>query len=576
MSRYALCAFALALMACGDVVSGSGIDAPPDPCPGAICECTAATEAMDCDAHQVCDESGGNRQCKCAAGYTGGTEGACVFSSPLADPGFQDPARWTVTNGVMVLPAATGSANPGELSFDKMALCNFGSAKQMVTMPPFARADSLRLTVTHTILDPMNDFFVPNKMQISLGGQFMEFFVSRPITGQTHKSNSFCLGPAAFGGPVELSVHSAGNAPCMPASMGSIRIDEVKLEIASPGECPAQAGIVNGNFQLATGWAFPNTNSGQGQIVPNIGENSSFAAQLQQPNRCSEVSAIGTIQIPAEAQVAHPALDVYWNGTTGARLAVSLAGKGIGTLQANGQIRHSRVCIPKWAVGLTTQVGFLAQRISDNNCGVALNRTFILDNITIVDEPACGTLSDVTDPSFERVVNAMGPMPGVSLKSGMVNDIEGSRAFVINQASNARSGTGVLRTHGSNPCVSPGARGAGAEIGFVVPAPSGTAGPAVKYFAKVDSANVNTEAQVQLLSGLEFGQPLARVTVPESAPATYAPGTLCLPPRMAGRLASVLFTSGATGGGSCGPSTFDEFAFFDDISITTDPTCPAQ
>ena len=568
----ALCSVAWMLVACGDVVK-STTDAMPDPCPGAVCECTAATEAMDCEDHEVCNESGGNRQCECAAGYMPAAgDGGCVFAGVIADPGFQDPSKWTaVGNGVTVVADAMGSQQAGELTFTRTAVCEYSSAKQTLTMPPFERADALKVTVTHTIIDPgfPPDFGFGGAVTVQgrLGGQWFEFTPSHGV----YKTTSLCLGPAAFGGEVELDLAIMGNlngfdCSTPPNGTGSLRIDELKVEVAEPGECPRQVGVVNGNFQLSTGWVFPNQQNGSGQILPNIGENGSFGAQLQQPNRCSQVTALGKISIPAAGEIEHPALDIYWNGTSGARLVVQLAGRAIGTLNANSQVKHSRVCIPKWAAGNLTTIGFFAQRISDNNCATALNRTFILDNMTIVDDPACGTLADVTDPSFERIANAMGPAPSWGLVNGIVNDIEGSRNFIINQPANAKTGVGVLRTSNSNQCVNVGE--GGAEIAFVVPEATASAGPAVKFFAKADAANVNSATGAILLPGFE------QQLIPENG--TYVEGKLCISPKLAGRLLGLRLTTGDPDGGGCGATTYEEFGFFDDVQITTDPTCPAQ
>ena len=567
MTRFALSLLVLVgLAACGDVVQKS-VDAPIDPCPGATCECTAATEAMDCGAHQVCDESGGNRICKCAAAYTTNGDGTCTFAGGPADPGFQDPTKWSVvgTAGVMVIPAAPGKVQPGELSIDRAGLCQFAGAKQTFTMPPFDRADSLKVSITHTVVDPNFDFPFGLAVQVGIGGQWVEFVPQRGA----YKTSSFCLGPAAFGGAVDFRIGVVNTTSCTPASAGSVRIDELKLEIAAPGECPKQAGVVNGDFQLATGWLFPNQQSGAGQTLPNIGENGSFAAQLTQPNRCSEVTALGTISIPPEAKVAHPALDVYWNGTSNTRLAVQLNGKNIGTLNANGQIKHSRVCIPKWATGNVTSFGLFAQRVSNNNCAAALNRTFILDNMTIVDEPACGTLSDLTDPSFERIANAAGPMPGWGQINGIVNDIEGSRTFVLNSAGNASSGVGVLRTSNSNPCVGVGE--GGGDFAAIVPPAQGAAGPAIKFAAKADVANVNSETRATLLP---LGQGVPQKVVAETG--AYTQNVLCIPPNLIGRLINVRLSTGDPDGGGCAPTAYEEFGFFDDVSVTTDASCPAQ
>lgn len=567
--KYVLCL--LVAVGCGDVVTDPG---PDDPCPeGAVCECTAATEVDDCGAHQFCEESGENRQCKCVALYEDSGSG-CEFVGGPADPGFQDPAAWSVTgNGIQVVSGAPGIEQPGELVIDRFGTCEFSFATQTVTMPPYNRADPLKVTIGYHVNDPFNfnqpPFFGPElagrlAIQVTVGGQFHEF----ELLKNQPKKHSFCIGEAGFDGPVEIKLGTVTPAPnCVEppvASPATIRLDELKIEVAEPGECPAQPGVLNGNFQLATGWFFPATQSGEGQLIADIGENGSFAARLTQPNKCSQVTAQGTISIPTALE--HPALDVYWNGTSNTRLAVRLGGRGIGTLNANGEIKHSRLCLPKWAVGNVSSLEFFAQRASDNGCGTALNRTFILDNMTVVDEPNCGTLADIVDPGFEFITDAEGPMPGWSLTNDYVNDVESGRAFIVNQAAQANSGAGVLRTSALNPCGLNDVDGPGAEIAFVAPAPAGTAGPAVKFMAKAAN-NPNTETRA--LFTPDNGN---RVTIPETN--AFVPQTLCVPPGMAGRLVTVRLQTVALGGG-CGTNFSEEFGFFDDVEVTTDAACPA-
>jgi hypothetical protein len=544
----------MVLAGCGDIVKAT-VDAPPT-----TDACTAATEATDCGEHQVCDESGDTPTCKCAAAYTEQTDGACTFAGAPADPGFMDPTKWMpVGTGPMVDAAAPGSVQPGELVLDHTALCNFSSMKQTFTMPPFDRADPLKVTITTTVDDPtFNLNAVP--LQIAVGGQFVETTAVRGL----YKTQSFCLGPAAFGGPIDISIGSPQLGFCAPNAQGSARVDELKIELAEPGECPRKSGVVNGSFQLSTGWNFTTSQSATGQILNNIGENNSFAAQLQQPNRCSEITANGTILVPSEKEIGHPALDIYWNGSSGARLIASIGGKPFGTLNANGQVKHSRLCLPKWSMGNINTISFLAQRVSNNNC-TALGRSFILDNLTVVDEPACGTPQDITDPSFERIANMNGPMPGWGLINAYVNDVEGGRAVVVNQSSNAKSGVGVLQAINTNECISVGE--AGAELAVIVPPASGSQGPAIKFAAKADAANVESETRAILQAVGAF------TTVTENN--AYANYALCIPPALAGKLVSFRLSTGRTGGGSCGVN-YGEVGFFDDIPVGTDPTCPAQ
>lgn len=560
MLRFALYLSVVVGVGCGDVVKATS-DASA--CSGSICECTVETEDTACGEHQTCEVGGGNSECKCVAGYTESADGTCEFGVVPADPGFQDSSKWTLGGMATIDTAAPGGNQPGELVMDGTALCNFGQATQTFTMPPFDKSVPLKLSVSSRVDDPSGMFFSSMLMQVAVGTQFVEMTAVR---GAEFRTQTACLGPAAFGGETQIRISTAQTVSCAVGAQAALRIDEVKIEAASSGECPKQPGAVNGTFQLSTGWAFQGLNGGTGQIIANIGENSSFAAQLSQPTRCAEVRAVGTLMVPPVSQVAHPALDVYWNGPSGTRLVVGFGNKSIGTLNATGLVKHSRLCLPKWTIGNTASLSFLAQRLQDAlNC-TALGRNFVLDNITVVDEPSCGDPADITDPSFERIANVNGPMPGWGLINGFVNDLEGGRSTVINSSANAKSGVGTLQSVNSNACVSTGAFGA--ENAFVVPAVSGTQGPAIKFNAKADAANVESETRAQLF-------PLVNIFKAVSETGTYSPYVLCIPPGLAGKLVAFRLVTGRVGGGGCGQN-YAEQGFFDDVSIGTDASCPAQ
>jgi hypothetical protein len=65
-----------------------------------------------------------------------------------------------------------------------------------------------------------------------------------------------------------------------------------------------------------------------------------------------------------------------------------------------------------------------------------------------------------------------------------------------------------------------------------------------------------------------------QVVVPETG--AYVENVLCLPPALIGRRVTVRFSTSDPDGGGCTVATPIEFGFFDDISITTDPSCAAQ
>jgi hypothetical protein len=75
-------------------------------------------------------------------------------------------------------------------------------------MPPYDRADPLKVTITYHVNDPIGP---PNfteelpfnlHMQVTFGAQFHEF---RMIKNAPQK-RSFCIGEGAFGGPVDIAL----------------------------------------------------------------------------------------------------------------------------------------------------------------------------------------------------------------------------------------------------------------------------------------------------------------------------------------------------------------------------------
>jgi hypothetical protein len=447
-------------------------------------------------------------------------------------------------------------------------MCKYSGFKQTFEMPPFDRAEPLKLVVTTTAPNPDLDFIMSSIVSVGVGGQW---FDTLPVDRNGFRSESVCLGPAAFGGPVEFFVGTFGGLPCSSGSKGVVRVDQVAVQVAGPGECPMPGTVVNGDFQAAAGWTFQVAQSATGAIVANVGENGTRGAQLVLPNVCSNARAVGTIALPADGVIANPAVDVFWNGPSGRRLVVELGGKPIGTLNANGTAKHSRVCVPKWAFGTSPTISFFAQQSQFTACA-ALNpvRTFTLDNVTIVNEPACSA-SDVTDAGFERVANTTGPMPGWGLVNGQVNDLEPGIVTVLNSPGQAHTGNGVLRTSVSNECID--FDETGADLDVIVPRAQGASGPAVKFFASVSVSNSKSETRVTLLPATRQHE-APHFTVPRTG--AFAKHTFCLPPALSGRRATVRFTTADPDGGGCATVLPTEVGLFDDVEVTTDAACPAQ
>jgi hypothetical protein len=491
-----------------------------------------------------------------------------VFDAAPDDSGFVSPSVWTAVGvGASVNVAATGNIDPGQGEITKDGMCAFSGFTQTFEMPPLDRAEPFKLSVTYSGVSPQFDLFNA-QFSIGVGG---EFFDAVPPTN-AYRTDTFCLGPRAYGGPVEFRVGTFGGPNCTGTSTSVLAVDKLQVLPAGPGECPPPQTVVNGDFEgAAPAWTFNAVQGATAAIVAGVGEGGTKGAQLTTANRCSEASMTGTIAFPSQTAMPNQAIDVFWSGTFGGRLTMSLDGKNMGELVSQSTTgTHTRVCVPAWATGTTTSLGLFLQRNADNACTTALAKSFAIDNISIVSEATCNNPTDITDPGFERVANLNGPASGWGLLNGYVNDQEGSTATIVNASSLAHTGNGVLELVGANECVIVG--DGGADLPLIVPAPQGAAGPALKFFAKVGAANAKTDTRVGLmpLSTISPNQLL----LPENG--TYTQSTLCLPAALARRRVTVRFSTGDSDGGGCGPNYGSEFAFVDDVELTTDSTCPAQ
>ncbi|MGN6103632.1 MAG: hypothetical protein ACTHU0_00775 [Kofleriaceae bacterium] len=550
-----------ALAGCGDIVKNQ-----PD---AALGECTATTEATDCGAHEVCDESGPRSVCTCAPAYVENAAGACEFGGAPLDPQLQDPTKWqSIGTGAAIDPAATGNQDPGELVIDGPGMCTYASIKQTFTMPPYERAEPLKAVVTYALLDPMFVLFTQPKVAFGIGNQWFEADLER----NTYLTKSFCLGPAAFGGPVDFRIGTLGGLECGDPSEVTIRVDQMVVRKADPGECPAPGSIENADFESPGGWSFVQQSGGTGAIVPTGGENGTAAARLTHANRCSEISMTGNAAFPAAGALPNPAIDVYWSSTAfQGRLVFQIDGRDVATLAGDGTAKHSRICVPAWAQGTIGTLGFLSQRVSNNGCSTPLSKSFTIDNLSFVSDPMCSTTSDNTDPGFERIANATGPVTGWGLINTYVNDIQGTSADVINAVNAAHSGLGVLLLQGYNDCGGI-EEGGGGHITLRVPPAQGAAGPAIKLWSQI-GANPKTETRATLLTRSRYDSQPQYLVLPETG--VYTQSTLCVPPNLIGRRIGLRLTTGDYDGGGCA-SVYNESALIDDVEITTDASCPAQ
>ncbi|HSK05833.1 MAG TPA: hypothetical protein VK932_31515 [Kofleriaceae bacterium] len=542
------------MMACGEVVDPTD----PDPCADGNCECTAATEDTDCSAHQFCNETATGKTCECVAGYTAGVNG-CVWTGVIKDPALMEQSTWTPVNGALMNPTAVGGTDPGEASFLPSALCALAHVKQTVDMPAFEKAEPLVLELSYK---NQVDFNQGDQvlMGVSFGGGWSPFPY---FFDADFHSVRICLpeggyapsGTAGAGGPVTFAFGPyAQPYGCPNSSITNFAVDHVAIVPANAGECGARPGEgVNFDAEGTGGWTFTVSGSSSGGFASGIGVGGSRAARINLAQRCESAAMETWISVPA---VDNPALEMFVGANAGANPTITfgqnlISLKPFDTIPAATTTRTLKVCLPPAMRGQALSARFSLS--VGGVCSEVLNHQVFADNVRVIDDPTCASRDGLSNPGFEHTGQVLGTSSQQSATTSL--------ALVRNVPGQAHGGTRYLALESYRRCVS-----AGYTMMPLVPAPSGAAGPALKFFANVGT-NVDASTSVSTR-----GSPSLALTEGGG----YRPYTFCLNPVYAGRPALVSFSHNG-GGGTCDNTNYGtQTALIDDLELTTDPMCPAQ
>ncbi|HWO23743.1 MAG TPA: hypothetical protein VNO30_33610 [Kofleriaceae bacterium] len=551
MSKLGLCILTLVVVACGEVV-----DSDDDPCKTGTCECTVATEDTDCGAHQFCNATAAGRTCDCVAGYTDGVNG-CVFTGTIQDPGLASPTAWTPANGALMNPTAVGGVDPGEASFLPSALCGLAHVKQAVTMPTFAKSEPLVLELNYK-----NAYDIQNGdrvlMGVSFGGNWSPF--PNFFDAMFH-STRICLpegayappGTAGAGAPVTFAFGPFMTPNrCPNSTISNFAVDHAAIVAANAGECSERFGEgVNADAETTGGWTFSVTGTSSGNFVTGSGANGTRGARITLGQRCDSASVQTQINVP---MVENPAFEMFVNAGPNANPTLTFTELYSTTVfTAASPVAQSRtvhMCLPPALRGQVLPLT-VSQSGGSGVCADVLNLQVTVDNARVVDDPACGSTENITNPGFEQGATPWG-------------------AYGTSSYSTATATIGTATPHGGARQLTLQSLGRCSSSGYtmlpIVPAASGGAGPALKLFANV---GVNADAQTSLAARGATSQMLTEG-------GGYRQYTVCLNPIFAGRVQPVSL-SHYGGSGLCDNSNYTpQSALIDDIEVTTDPMCPAQ
>jgi hypothetical protein len=493
---------------------------------------------------------------------TAGDEGAALTCGPVtvADPDFAGGAAWNPVRGTTLAPGAA--------TLDVVAMCDHGGIAQTLPSSPLACARPLVLTFDVSVQDVVSMSFA-----VGAGGGW-----NLPIVATGVPTVNVCLGARLFGNTSDLGVDlflGPGNnvgGLCPPPPSGeagpSLALTHVAIGADVLGACPLPGTVPNGDFEHgADGWTIK-PGDGVAEIAP-LGEGASSAIHLATTHFCEHPSLSETISLPTSAMVPHPALRVWSRGSRNAVASIRIGTlvptyyTGATYLGGRDDAVAANICLPRWAQGTVQplQLSFVSTQFTEE-CVSPGVRDYVIDSLAFVSDPACATDADAFDPSFENVVDAPGVAPFWALER--YDDQRDSNVELVTDGGAAHTGRVGARFSASSPCPHASLSGA-----VTVPAPAGAAGPALKLWWRTGASTHDSLSVVMN----------AFSTAPRSLPLApdWTQATICLDPHLAGRPELLrISVLNIDGGGTCANGFEGETVDLDDLTLETDPSCPAM
>lgn len=486
------------------------------------CEPDCATAALACGLGS-CTTDGGTAHC---------TASAPVVSDPLFTS-----AAWTLVGGAErgLLPAAEVCHARARMSLP-------------ITVPQVSAADPF--AVTSSLVTP-GDFYFPSESRgLARVGESMAWLGASELGTSTLA----CLGEGAQLGPVDLELMSGAlsSGACDPFTHAELRFQSV--EVVTAASCPRPGQVRDGQLDESAWTLF-----GEAELALSGSPTPSPALHLWMNDGCGAPRASTVMSVPRATSLPSPAVRFKMTGEAGRELWLSmgLVGPGLRPLHearlrvvASGGGEVVTRCVPGWTAGSVVALE-LSMR-GNGVCGVSDFREFTFDDFELVSDPACaGSAGGLFDSSFEGELARHWELHA---EGGGFADAPEAGAV----AGGAHSGASSLRLANARPCFSASAR----QVSQV---PSGP-GPAVVGWYRAAALSHSSAALTATVLGAGF-----EVSLPPSSSWTRA--VLCLPGELAG-LPVAIEARQVAEAGFCSEVFAREEVFFDDLALTTDPSCP--
>ncbi|MGD8608192.1 MAG: hypothetical protein PVH21_12925 [Myxococcales bacterium] len=553
-----LCSLLLVVAGCDSAACGDGFMQVAGQCidPDAPGDC-----GEPCGTHEFCDASAIPNVCKCVPGYSGDP---CTWSGVIEDPGFQvelgASSPWESARGTPnVLPlapeerASGGTVlDLGEAQFAPSVICSAGTLAQGLQMPSYGLAEPLAVEVAYLARGVRGAAVGFNRAWKRLGP-----------TGPAYKVETFCAGEAAYGtapkgGLVILALSASERLPdCLGDDPGGdIRIDRIRIVPASTGQCPAPGQVINGSARMNQGgWEFEVEGDATGALEPDVGREGTSGARLARDAESVGRAAMTTkVSVPLPSSLASPALVFWWKGSAGRLFQATIGtfagmddpGRNVDTLVGTNAGLNNIYCLPPWTHGSVVDLSFFLDGDSTPSA-----EELVVDDVSIVSDPDCGSAADLLDAGFESAPNRwMGSALGSTSETVIMQE----------QSTLAHDGTGVLELR----YWTSGAHVEAEQYVFVPEAQSGE-GPAVRFYSR---SPAEPSVPIRWVVGRD------ELVGPVATSSDWSINEACLPLQWAGRWFRFAVSAGSSE--SPGVSIAEESVFVDDFSLTTSPSCPAN
>lgn len=478
----------------------------------------------------------------------------------LLDPGFRGmPVNaWSLLESATIEPSAvTNGVDPGQLRIN-FCIHEFPGlfASQQFDAPSFAVAGPSSI-VAHWRPGKGSSYLLMSlrgrNMSLKSGGAsggaggVSEGSGGTSASGGTSGGPSFdptwttqhaCLGEDAYGPGLRLDLGFRRGSTCWPENYAFIdRIDFV----SGDSRCPPLGSVLNGDFEQAHGWddltdhgpsAEPGTRA---EILDGLGPTGTRAAYL------AHGRLAGSMSVPLGSSLASPMLRMKVKGTVNTTLAIS-AGGVRAVVSGTGVFTSLGLCLSDADAGVVSDLLFESTGQGD----------FVVDDLTLVSDPECANLR-VADGGFESLaaistwLTSSAPTAVMQIESGIL----------------AHSGSRYLHASTTDGCSVPSAT---ADIS--IPPSAAGAGPALRFFYRRPQPQTHVAYLVQ--------SPLY-VSTPLPPAEDWTEQIICLPATKPGDpvgSGTIRFTEDFSG--TCGAPYPAEELFVDDLTVTTDPSCPTQ